>query len=231
MTDRMRPDAHSDTSAGRIYQELHRAIIVGRIRPGTRFSLESLSEEHGTSITPVREALQMLGREGLVTVKPHSGFFVTQLTLKQLRDMLELRQVLEVASVERAAARITPAQIAELEQVHAGYTGDDDASCDRYMAENRTFHVMIAEASGNQELAEALGHLHDRLAPHLVLVHSGDAVESIHRLLIEALRSGDIARARQQILDEVNETREVILERLIQEEGDSWPIGVRPGEE
>jgi len=225
------PSVSSNTSAGRVYQELHRAIIVGRLRPGARLSAESLSAEYGTSITPVREALQMLSREGLVSVKAHAGFSVIQATLKQLRDMLELRQILEVASVERAALRITPEQLTELEQVHAGYTGEDDESYDRYMAENRRFHLLIAQASGNQELAQALAALHDRLTPHCVQVHTGDVVEAIHRLLIETLRSRDVERARQAILAEVNETRDIILERVIQEQGDTWPVGLRPGQE
>jgi DNA-binding GntR family transcriptional regulator len=213
------------TAVSRIYKELRRSIILGRRHPGTRLSVEILSEQYGTSITPVREALQMLSREGLVTAKPHAGFFVTLVTLKQLRDMLELREILEVASVERAARRITDEQLAELGRVHAGYSGDDDESYDRYMAENRRFHYLIALASGNRELAEALGHLLDRLTRFLVVVHTGDVIETIHQRLLDALRSHDVARARQTILDELTETRESTLEHVIQEAGGFWTLG------
>lgn len=218
------------TTGGRIYQEIRRAIILGHCQPGTRLSIEGLREQYGTSITPVREALQMLSQEGLVTARPHSGFFVTQVTLKQLRDMLELREILEVASVERASTRISDKQLAELESVHAGYTGEDDEARDRYMAENRRFHYLIAQASGNQELADTLARLHDRLAPFLVVVHPGDEMESIHRRLIEALRTREQALARQTILDEVNETREVTLEHIVQADGGYWHVGTLPGQ-
>ena len=152
-----------NTSKTMIYEELRRSIIVGHREPGERLDLEALTNSYGTSVTPVRDALQMLSQEGLVTIKPRSGYFVTNITLKQLRDMLELREILEVASIERAVVRITEEQLEQLEHIHAGYTGDDDESYDRYMDENRRFHHLIAQASDNQELADMLGRLHDRL--------------------------------------------------------------------
>lgn len=91
--------------------------------------------------------------------------------------------------------------------------------------ENRRFHHLMARASGNRELAEALGHLHDRLNPYWVVVHPGDVVAKIHQCLIDALRKHDLALARQCILDEVRETREATLERVIREGGDVWIIG------
>ena len=216
-----------NTSKNLIYKELRRSIIMGHRKPGERLDLEALARSHGTSVTPVRDALQMLSQEGLVTIKPRSGYFVTHLTLKQLRDMLELREILEVAAIKRAATQITAEQLEQLEHVHAGYTGDDDESYDRYMSENRHFHYLVAEASGNHELAEMLGHLHDRLTRFMVLCHAGETLRPRHARLIKALRTHDVAVARQAMLDEINETRETILEYVIQEEGAFWRLGNR----
>lgn len=216
-----------DTSKALIYKELRRSIIVGHREPGERLDLDALTKSYGTSVTPVRDALQMLSQEGLVSIKPRSGYFVTHITLKQLRDMLELCEILEVASIERAAVRITEEQLEQLEHAHAGYTGEDDESYDRYMDENRRFHYLIAQASGNQELAEMLGRLHDRLARFMVLCRAGETLERRHALIIEALRTRDVATARQAILGEMNETHETVLERVIQEEGTSWRLGTR----
>jgi len=213
-----------DTTKRRIYRELRRSIIMGHRRPGERVSIEELAYSYGTSITPVRDALQMLSQEGLITIRPRSGYFVTRLTLKQLRDLLELREILEVASVERAAERITDEQIDRLEHIHAGYTGDDDESYERYTDENRAFHTLIAEASGNRELAELLGHVHDRLARFMVIRHAGATMHLTHARIVEALRAHDPQAARQAMLDEITETRERILERVIREEGASWQL-------
>lgn len=212
------------TSRNRIYTELRRSIIMGHRPPGERLDVEKLAEGFGTSVTPIRDALQMLSEAGLVTIKPRSGYFVTRITLKQLRDLLELREILELASVERAAVSITDEQLAALEHVHRGYTGDDDESYDRYTEENRRFHCLIAEASGNMELAEVLGRLHDRLARLMVICHAGKSMEITHARIVGALRAHDVEAARQAILSELTATRVTILEYLIQEEGEAWQL-------
>ncbi len=219
------PDT-SDTSKNKIHTELRRAIIMGRRKPNERLDVQELTETFGSSVTPVRDALHMLAQEGLVTIKARSGYFVAHVTLKELRDLLELREVLEVAAIERAAKRITDEQIEQLERVHAGYTGDDDESYDRYTDENRRFHYLIAEASGNAELAETLGRLLDRMARFMVLRHAGATQDRTHARIIETLRARDADAARQAMLDEIIETRDILLERIMQEQGAHWGIGI-----
>ena len=222
---RAKPPGADETSKRLIYQEVRRSIIMGRCQPGERLDLNGLGRQYGTSVTPVREALQMLAQEGLVTVRPRSGYFVTQITLKQLGDLLDLREILEVAAVERAATRITAEQLAELDRVHAGYTGDDDAAYDRYTEENRRFHCLIAVASGNEALADAVGRQHDRLARFMVLRHAGKTMEESHQRIVEALRSGDADAACQAMRDEVNDSRQTVLARVIEAEGANWHLG------
>ena len=215
------------TSKNRIYRQLRRAIIMGHRQPGERLSVSELSKTYGGGVTPVRDALQMLGQEGLVTIKPRSGYFVTSITLKELRDLLEMREILETAAAERAALRVGETALAELAAVHQGYTGDDDESYDRYTDENRRFHYLLAQASGNETLAEMLGRLHDRLARFMVLRHAGHTQAESHARIVAALRVRDAAATRQAILDEITETREAILDRVVQLEGAAWEIKVR----
>ena len=175
------------TSKNFIYVELRRRIIMRHLKPGERFDVEGLAQQYKTSVTPVRDALQMLSQDGLVNIKPRSGYFVIRTTLKQLRDLLDLRHIIEIAAVERAAVKITSEQIADLRAVHAGYTGDDDVSYDRYTDENRKFHFRLAKASGNHELTQLMGRLHDRLAPFMVMRHGGRTQEATHKKIIDAI--------------------------------------------
>jgi len=209
-----------------IYTQLRRSIVMSHRRPGERLNLHALAEGFGVSITPVREALQMLDQEGLVSTKPRSGYYVTHLTLKELLDWLDLREILEVGAVERAVTRITEEQLEELEQVHTGYSGDDEESLERYIKENRRLHCLIAEASGNRQLTEMLGHVHDRLARFMVASHGGQSMlEFKHERLIEALRNRDLATALQAMLNELDEMREETLGHVIREEGTFWQLG------
>jgi len=224
--DKIREESVDITSKTRIYRQVRRWIIVGRLKPGERLDVESLAANFETSITPVRDALQLLSHEDLVTIRPRSGYFVTRITIKQLRDMLDLRKVLEIAAVERATQRITPEQISELRNVHAGYTGDDDESYDRYTDENRRFHWLIAQASGNQELTEMIGHLHDRLARFMVLRQAGKSQELTHARVIDALQAGDAETARQALLDDIDVSRDAILDSVLDEVAEFWQLNL-----
>jgi DNA-binding GntR family transcriptional regulator len=215
---------HAEPAKNQVYRWLRRAIITGHLTPNEKLNIQQLAESYGTSITPVRDALHMLGHEGLVTIKPRSGYYVTHTTLKELRDMLELRQILETAAVTLAAERIREEHLQQLEAVHAGYSGDDDESYDRYTDENRTFHFLLAQASGNHQLAEALGHLHDRLARFMVLRHGGLSQIDTHAAIVAALRARDADAARQAMLNEITETRDRIIERAVEEGAATWHI-------
>ena len=213
------------TTRNQIHATLRSEIILGHRKAGERLIINDLKRRFGTSVTPVRDALQMLGQEGLVTIKPRSGYFITRVTLKELRDLLDLREILEVAAVERAAEAIRQDQLEALKTVHAGYSGDDDQAYTRYTDENRRFHYLLAQASGNQALALALRGLHDRLARFMVMRHAGRSLETIHARLIARLEARDAAGAREAILEEVRESRRAILDRILQEEAANWHVG------
>ncbi len=208
-----------------IYKHIRKDIITGRKKPGERLSIDILKNEFGTSVTPVRDALQMLCHEDLVTIKPRSGYYITSVTLKELNDMLELRQILELAAVERAAEKISDEQITLLENVHAGYTDDDNETYSRYTEENQNFHYLVARASGNDELARQVNHLHDRLARFVVIVRSGKEMVDIHGNLIEKLKAHDPAGAKKTLQKELDEARRAIMEKIMQEEAASWYLG------
>jgi DNA-binding GntR family transcriptional regulator len=212
------------TSKGLIYKKMRRSIIMGRRESAERLNVEAIAREYNTSVMPVRDALQMLSHEGLVVIKPRSGYFVTTITLKQLRDLLDVRRILELSAIERAALRISPEQIQELQTVHAGYTGDDDESYDRYTDENRRFHYLVAKAGGNNELADLVAKLHDQLARFMVMRRAGKTMEITHKKIIEALNAHDAETARQSLLDDIDRAHEAILDNILEEDSESWHL-------
>ncbi len=225
----MAEESWDGTLKNRLYADLRRSIIMGHRQPGEKINAREIAESYGTSITPIREALQMLHQEGLVTIRPHSGYLVTRLTLKQLRDLFELREILELAAVKRAASRISDQELEEIERVYAGYTGDDDDSYARYTAENRRFHCLIARATRNQELTEMLGHVHDRLARFMVMRQAGHSMQQSHAQIVEALRARDPEAACRALSDELSDTRSIVLDQVIQEQGATWHVGREKG--
>jgi DNA-binding GntR family transcriptional regulator len=192
--------------------------------------LEVLAKTYGTSITPVRDALQMLSQEGLVEIKPRSGYFVLHVTLKQLRDLLDVREILEVAAIERAAKRITDKDIEQLESFYTDQADEYTEPSEHSLSENKRFHCLIAQASGNQELAKMVGHIHDKLIRFMAMGHTDESVKQRHARIIEALRTRDPVTARNAIVEELDQTRQVTIERVIQEEGASWRLGTQSEE-
>lgn len=220
----MSPVQLDETSKSLIYKKLRRSIIMGRRDSGARLNVNAIADEYNTSVTPVRDALQMLSHEDLVEIKPRSGYFVKSITLKQLRDLLDVRRILELTAVERAVLRATDEQLEEMDHVHAGYTGDDDESYDRYTDENRRFHYLLAKASGNNELAEMVGGLHDRLARFMVMRRAGKSMELTHQQIIEAIRAQDIEAARQALINDIDRAHEAILDSVMEDESNTWQI-------
>lgn len=208
-----------------IYQKIRNEIITGKKKPSERLSIEELKNEFGTSVTPVRDALQMLNQEDLVTIKPRSGYYITVVTLKQLNDMLDLRQILELAAIERAAEKITDEQIEELENVHAGFTDDKNETYARYTEENKKFHCLIAKASGNKELTRLVEQVHDRLVRYMLVVRPAKYMDEMHGQLIEKLKARDPAGAKKTLKKELITGKTVMIERIMQEEAESWHLG------
>lgn len=209
-----------------IYEELRRTIFDGQFKPGDRLPMERLANRFGTSVTPVREALRMLLRDGLVTVEPHSGYFVARLSLREVDALLDVRAILEAAAAERAATRITSEQLEELEALSAQPDPTAD-NTERDLVRGLRFHQLIAKASGNLELAKLANNVGDRLG--LYIVERGEAVSVpfAHARIVEALKARDPDAARVAALDEIRHIREVLIREMIEREGAKWYLGAQ----
>ena len=139
------------TSTVRVRDELQHAILEGVLQPGERLRAEALAQRFGTSRTPVREALLQLEAQGLVEVEPNRGAVVKAFDAADLLDLYELRALLEPAAAARAATRIEPDEIEQLQALT-----DEDASPERQMASNEQFHRIIVEAARSPRLTAAM---------------------------------------------------------------------------
>ena len=90
-----------------VYNKLRQAILTGEYPPGERLMEVHLGDKLGVSRTPIREAIRMLELEGLVTMIPRKGAMVSQITEKNMSDVLEVRRALDILCVQLACERIT----------------------------------------------------------------------------------------------------------------------------
>jgi DNA-binding GntR family transcriptional regulator len=102
-----------------IYQALRERILASDIEPGSRLKLREIGNQYGTSDIPVREAMRMLERDGLVETSPYVGARVTTLTAKEVAETYFIRAHLESIATGLAAERITDSELAELDALMA----------------------------------------------------------------------------------------------------------------
>lgn len=183
----------------RAYRAIKAGIIGGAWPPGAPLREVELSQQIGVSRTPVREALRRLLGDGLVTFKPRQGASVATWSHGDLDEIFSLRAMLEAYAAEQAAARISTADLAELDRLAAamkaaaGEGGDD--MLQRIAAANSAFHGLILSASGSRRLA-ALLHLLIELPLVMRTYHRYQADElrrslNHHSEIVAALRAGD----------------------------------------
>jgi DNA-binding GntR family transcriptional regulator len=184
------------TAAQHALEELRRSIVAGDLRPGQRVGQEEIAERLGVSLAPVREALAALEQEGQLTYRPRRGYFVTELRLEDLREIYELRTLLE----DRAARRAVPLldedaleriELAAREVVAAAEAGDVAAE----LAANRRFHFALLEAPGQTHALRLIRLLWDSTETYRALYYNSpsartEAVEA-HGRIVAALRAGD----------------------------------------
>jgi DNA-binding GntR family transcriptional regulator len=208
------------TATDGAYEHLKRLILTGALAPGEELREGALTESSGFGRTPVREGLRRLVQEGFVEVRPRQGYRVAVVTLTSVRDLFEMRLLLEPAAAELAATRASQEDLAALHDLaHESYVPGDPDSYERFLERNREFHVRVATAAGNERLASTLRVLLEEMQRLFFISLSGDgtAVELVHEHheLHDALLARDAARARQVVIDQVEASRSRVMAGLL----------------
>lgn len=187
-----------------VKRALRSAIISGEMQPGQVYSAPSLGEQFGVSATPIREAMLELVREGLVIVVPNRGFRVTEMSADDLREVTDLRLMLEPPAIERATPVIPVEALPELRvQADEIVAGADEGDLVRYLNADSDFHLALLRYAGNVRLVELITSLRSqtRLFGLIGLVRHGQLVESAreHHAMLDAIEARDGALARRLV--------------------------------
>lgn len=186
-------------AAERAYLGVRARILDGTFPPGTPLREEMLAGEIGVSRTPIRDALRRLLADGLVESTRNHGTFVAGLAPEELREIFELRILLESHAARKAAPRITPEEIAGMEALAAAMEAieaPDETGVAAFSDLNARFHLLLAHAARSPRLE---GILLRTLQAPLVLLKEYRLHERVgiprsnrqHREIIAALRAGN----------------------------------------
>lgn len=199
-----------------VYAQIKRDIITGELSQGGLLNEGGLAERFGTSKTPVREALTRLQQTSLVERIPHKGFLVTPVAVSDMREIFEMRLILERSAAELAAHRITEEQLEHLEQYREITVAKHDREAIYQATQaNRDFHIGIARSTRNSRLVAALERIFDdaqRLQFVDLIMRGGiDAWPVDHGRIIDALRARDPNEAGEAVEEGLRKTRRRML--------------------
>jgi len=177
-----------------VADELRRAILGGRHKPGERLVEDRLSAELGVSRIPVREALQLLSAEGLVDIQPRRGASVAAISADVAREMVEVRALLEGLNARLAARRHDPEVIAALrETLRKGNAAAGSGTVEELVDLNSEFHDLLAQAGRNTILWDIMRSLRERTSLVFAANSRGRAKEDWqeHSGILAAVIDGD----------------------------------------
>jgi DNA-binding GntR family transcriptional regulator len=187
----MKIKAHASLTE-KAYRTLVDKIVTLELTPGSVLTESDLMREMRIGRTPIREAIQRLIVEGLVTHLHHRGMLVADIRAEEVQQINEFRAQVEGYAARLAATRMTPSEIQELQRIHAGLDRSmADMDTDTFVAQDRRFHELLARGAKNRYLEATLlrlYNLHLRLWYYLYKKQGGlrETVHE-HQEVIEAL--------------------------------------------
>ncbi len=200
-----------------VYEELKRQILVGEIAPGTRMMEVEMAEDMGVSRTPIREAIRKLEKEGLVTIEPRRGAYASEISVKDMVDVLEVRQDLEGMAAALAAEKVTEEEKQAFIKVNSEYEeAIKSGNTEEIIRCDELFHQLIVSYSGNKTLNQLLSQVQE-LALRFRYIYYDDfsryeKMPKEHEQIEEAILSGDSHKARIVAEEHVTKLKRFIID-------------------
>lgn len=227
ITDPILPQVESlPNLSDRVYSILRHYIAEQQLKGGSRLSVPRLAAQLGVSRTPVKEALERLSRDGLVTMLPNRGAYVSLVRREDVDEIYQMREMLEGLATRVAAGRMTPDLLSELAiLLRQGEAAVAAGDVDAHIRVDLEFHRLIRERAGNRRLIRALDNLQDQIrivfrTSASIPGRMSQALEEHHRIL-SALQAGDPDEAERAARDHVHRIRAAVLAYM--EEAEARP--------
>ena len=203
-----------------IYESLREAIIEGRIAPGTRLREQALADEFDVSRVPLREAIPQLEAEGFVHTLPRRGTVVTHLTMRDVNDLFDIRERLEVLAARLSAQQAPqgdPAVLAQIEdcqrRARAALRLRSDSEVAATGAE---FHALVVELSGNALLRTMMRPINGRVRWVFRMTSARDPKVACrtHDRIFKAIRTGEVELAEKLMFEHIASGRQPSIDIL-----------------
>ena len=202
------------------YDIIKNMIILREIEPGKKINEEHIAKEIQVSRTPIREALCRLENEGIVTIIPRRGAFVSDLTETNVREILLIREVLEGLVVRLAVENMDAKTLEKLRKAIEKVSSipEEDRDLVNYTRSEVDFHSILLGASNNQMLKNMMdmvnAHLQIIRLRTVVIPERAQKTVKEHQQILNAIEKGDADTAEELMRKHVRSVREVALKNI-----------------
>ena len=199
----------------RVYEELRTRILTRQEPSGSKLSLHALADELGVSRSPVHHALTRLVSEGLLSVRPRRGYFVTPVTARAVAEGYDVRLALELLAAELSVGCVDDSGLERFTDLLDGT--EIAISHEEWDAANAAFHEFQIDLAGNALLSRVYRELSVNL---MMQVIRGGHVEghanlvTEHRRIVETFAAGDLAQVERAIREHVETGRRIALDAI-----------------
>jgi DNA-binding GntR family transcriptional regulator len=203
-----------------VYENLKKRIITHSLKQGDPLNESILSKELKTSKTPIREALQQLEKEGFVENIPGKGSFVSRISFQDIREMYEIREILEGEVIKRAVTKVDSGKIKILRDKFISSESENERAATSHFKSGDEIHTFIFETFGNNRLMEIYKRLQDHVVRNRIYFfgqsHPGRSEESFkeHLEILDALVAQDPVRAEIAVREHLRNSVE-FLKKII----------------
>lgn len=206
---------NSETYTMQTYNFLRSAILTHDLKENEIYSQDQVSAMLNISRTPVREALLALQKEGYIRFLRGRGFEVVSFDDRDLKDIFEVRLIVETAAAGMAAKRATEQHLdilkrnVEIQQTYA--TSTEQQTIQNYLQLDDEFHRQILEASGNQRLLKVTEDMRNQLVRTgyeiLQFGENGLVIYNEHQIILKAIEERNFSAAEQAMASHINNTQ------------------------
>ena len=205
-----------------VFESLKDAIMNGKLEQGKMITEQQISREFGISRTPVREALYKLTATGLIRIIPHKGFLISKWSIKEIRDVFEIRIVLERLAVELFIRNYYQENLEELENITRKMEKAVQENNFMEAAKmNNKFHDLIIEKSDNHEISNVMEPLKNKINIfRLISISTPSRLKTSlaeHRNILASISKKDIEDAKKLIEIHIRKVLDIIEKKLLEE--------------
>jgi DNA-binding GntR family transcriptional regulator len=208
--------ANPMNTAEKVYCGIKNMLFNYEIVPGQKLQYQDLAEKFRVSRTPVKDALNMLQREGYVELKHNRGYFVCELRANEAEGLYDIRETLETLIAAKAIENWDPESLKAVKEAMAAFSADLKMPPSRKrLILDTNFHVRIAEMTRNKVLVEMIHQVFSRnilkYKVEYLSPQRGRVADSDHRQIYQAIRRRDVAGAREKMKRHTELSRKSVL--------------------